>query len=145
MHMFNVIIAYTIIFQSYNNNNNNNNNNNQGRPYTACSDSEFLLLKFMNLFGHLVGILGWGISPTQGLYLYTGQYNTEKPGHTSMPRVGFEPTIPVFERSKTIRALDSAAIGTANFGIVGSNPSRGVGVFMRFSVLCCPVQEETLR
>jgi len=29
-----------------------------------------------------------------------------------MPRAGFEPTIPMFERSKTIRALDSAAIWT---------------------------------
>jgi hypothetical protein len=28
---------------------------------------------------------------------------------TSMPRVGFEPTIPVFERAKTVHALDSAA------------------------------------
>jgi hypothetical protein len=26
-----------------------------------------------------------------------------------MPRVGFEPTIPVFERAKTIHALDLAA------------------------------------
>jgi hypothetical protein len=26
-----------------------------------------------------------------------------------MPRVGFEPTIPVFERAKTFRALHSAA------------------------------------
>jgi len=26
-----------------------------------------------------------------------------------MPRVGFEPTIPVFERLKTVRALDCAA------------------------------------
>jgi hypothetical protein len=26
-----------------------------------------------------------------------------------MPQVGFEPTIPVFERSKTIHALDCAA------------------------------------
>jgi hypothetical protein len=29
-----------------------------------------------------------------------------------MPRVGFEPMIPVFERKKTVRALNSAAIGT---------------------------------
>jgi hypothetical protein len=31
-----------------------------------------------------------------------------------MPRVGFEPTIPVFERAKTIHVLDRAAtvIGT---------------------------------
>jgi hypothetical protein len=28
---------------------------------------------------------------------------------TSMPRVGFEPTIPVFERTKTVHALDRAA------------------------------------
>jgi hypothetical protein len=26
-----------------------------------------------------------------------------------MPRVGFEPTIPVFKRAKTVRALDRAA------------------------------------
>jgi hypothetical protein len=26
-----------------------------------------------------------------------------------MPRVGFEPTIPVFQRTKTLHALDSAA------------------------------------
>jgi hypothetical protein len=33
---------------------------------------------------------------------------------TSMPQVGFEPTIPVFERPKTVHALDRAAtvIGT---------------------------------
>jgi hypothetical protein len=29
-----------------------------------------------------------------------------------MPRVGFEPTIPVFERTKTVHALDRAAIVT---------------------------------
>jgi len=34
----------------------------------------------------LLGLLGRGISPTQG---------TEKRGHTSMPRAGFEPTIPL--------------------------------------------------
>jgi hypothetical protein len=26
-----------------------------------------------------------------------------------MPRIGFEPTIPVFERAKTVHALDRAA------------------------------------
>jgi hypothetical protein len=29
---------------------------------------------------------------------------------TSMPRVGFEPTIPAFERTKTVHTLDSAAM-----------------------------------
>jgi hypothetical protein len=28
---------------------------------------------------------------------------------TSMPQVGFEPTMPVFERTKTVHALDRAA------------------------------------
>jgi hypothetical protein len=34
---------------------------------------------------------------------------------TSMPRVGFEPTIPVFERAKTVHDLDGATtvIGTS--------------------------------
>jgi hypothetical protein len=31
-----------------------------------------------------------------------------------MPRVGFEPTIPVFERAKTVHALDSAATVIGN-------------------------------
>jgi hypothetical protein len=34
-----------------------------------------------------------------------------------MPQVGFQPTIPVFERAKTVHALDRAAtvIGSAGF------------------------------
>jgi hypothetical protein len=37
-----------------------------------------------------------------------------------MPRVGFEPTIPVFERAKTVRALDRAGtvIGYLRLGYV---------------------------
>jgi hypothetical protein len=42
---------------------------------------------------------------------YTGQHDTEKRGHTSMPRAGFEHAIPVFELSKTVGALDRAATG----------------------------------
>jgi hypothetical protein len=36
--------------------------------------------------------------------------------HKSNPQVGFEPTIPVFKRAKTVHALDLAAtvIGTHN-------------------------------
>jgi len=34
----------------------------------------------MNLFGHLVGLLGRGISPTQGLYLHR---KTQTQGRTS--------------------------------------------------------------
>jgi hypothetical protein len=32
-----------------------------------------------------------------------------------MSRAGFEPTIPVFERLKTVRGLNSAATGTGEF------------------------------
>jgi hypothetical protein len=45
---------------------------------------------------HLVGLLGWGIGPTQDLYRNTGQHNTETRRHTSMPRAGFEPAISMF-------------------------------------------------
>jgi hypothetical protein len=46
--------------------------------------------------------LGRGISTSQGRYLRTEQ-------HTSMPRVGFEPTIPAFELKKTVDAQDRVA------------------------------------
>jgi len=45
----------------------------------AYSDSVFQLLICMNLFGHLVGLLGRGISPTQGLDL-----RRKTQTHTSM-------------------------------------------------------------
>jgi hypothetical protein len=34
--------------------------------------------------------------------------------HTSVPRVGFEPAIPVLERAKTVHALDRAAAVIGN-------------------------------
>jgi hypothetical protein len=39
-----------------------------------------------------------------------------------MPRVGFEPTIPAFQRTKTVHALDSAAtvIGNVSFLLVSN-------------------------
>jgi hypothetical protein len=40
---------------------------------------------------------------------YTGQHKQKKRGQTSMPWVGFKPTIPVFGRAKTVHALVSAA------------------------------------
>jgi hypothetical protein len=36
-------------------------------------------------------------------------YTQNKSTQTSMLRVGFEPTIPVLERAKTVHALDLAA------------------------------------
>jgi hypothetical protein len=63
----------------------------------------------MKLFLEILqGFLDRGLSRCKAT-TSAGQHNTEKCGHTSMPRVGFEPTIPVFERLKTVRALDCAA------------------------------------
>jgi hypothetical protein len=45
-------------------------------------------------------------------YLHrTAQYKKTQI-HTSMPRAEFEPMIPVFERPKTVDALDRTDIGT---------------------------------
>jgi hypothetical protein len=41
-------------------------------------------------------------------------YTRNKRTQTSMLRVGFEPTIPVFGRAKTVHALDGAATMTGN-------------------------------
>jgi hypothetical protein len=57
-------------------------------------------------FTQSVGLLGRGISPSQGSYLHTGQHKQNKSAQTSMPQGRFEPTIPVFERVKTVHVLD---------------------------------------
>jgi hypothetical protein len=58
---------------------------------------------------HSVGLLWRGISPSQGRYLHRTVQTQNKRIHTSIPRVGFEPPIPLFERAKTVHALDRAA------------------------------------
>jgi hypothetical protein len=55
-------------------------------------------------FTQSVGLLGQGISPSQGRYLHT-----QKSTQTCMPQVRFEPMIPVFEVEKTIHVLDHAS------------------------------------
>jgi hypothetical protein len=67
-----------------------------------------------------------------------------------MPRVGFEPTIPAFERAKTVHALDGAAtvigstnlladlnlnIRVSNFLAFLEEGIRSCGSFTRFLVL----------
>jgi hypothetical protein len=62
-----------------------------------------------------VGLLGRVISSSHGLYLNTGQHkhriNTYT-HQTSMSCVGFETTIPAFERAKTVHAPDLTATVT---------------------------------
>jgi hypothetical protein len=90
--------------------------------YSCCSHLEhtasvkcFVSLQFLNL-RHSVGLLGRVISPSQGRYLTETQNNQKE---TSMPRVGFEPTIPAFKRAKTVHTLDRATtvIGHMNMGL----------------------------
>jgi hypothetical protein len=47
--------------------------------------------------------------PCRKAATYTGQHKHNKCRQAPVPRVGFEPTIPVFQRAKTFRAIDRAA------------------------------------
>jgi hypothetical protein len=71
-------------------------------------------LSFMIIL-QAIGLLGQVISSLQGLYLNTGQHihriNTYI-YQTSMPWVGFEPTIRASERAKTVHTSERAATVT---------------------------------
>jgi hypothetical protein len=57
-----------------------------------------------------IGLLGWGISPSQGLYLRIEQHTHRiKAQNTESHDVRVRTTILVFERAKTIHATDRAA------------------------------------
>jgi hypothetical protein len=67
------------------------------------------LIQFLNNFTQTVGLLGRVISLSQGLYLNTGHHKHRINAYThqtSTPSVGFEPTIPSYERGKAVHALD---------------------------------------
>jgi hypothetical protein len=73
------------------------------------------LIQFLNHFSQRVGFLGRVISPSQGLYLNTGQHKHRINAYTHqtfMLWVGFAPTIPASERAKVIHALDRSATVT---------------------------------
>jgi len=46
---------------------------------------------------------------------YAGTHNTERLGHTSIHRAGFEPAIPVFEWSKIVAPWTAWPLGSASF------------------------------
>jgi hypothetical protein len=59
-----------------------------------------------------VGRTPWRVDQPDARPLPTQDNTTQKKrGHTSMPRAGFEPANPMFERPKTVLDLDHAAIG----------------------------------
>jgi hypothetical protein len=70
----------------------------------SVSVESFVSLQFLN-HRQSVGLIGRGISSSQGRYLTQTQ---NKRRQTSMPWMVFEPTIPAFERAKTGHALDHA-------------------------------------
>jgi hypothetical protein len=74
--------------------------------YLSIYGSTVLLLDLVRFLSVLtykqsVGLLGRGISPSQGRYLHTEQHKQNKRTQTSMPWVRFEPTIPAFEHAET--------------------------------------------
>jgi hypothetical protein len=67
-----------------------------GHPWNASFPFSFLILR------QSVGQLGRGISPSQDRYLNGTTQTQNKRRQTSTPWVGFEPTIPEFERENTV-------------------------------------------
>jgi hypothetical protein len=63
------------------------------------------LLKLWIFLDILVGLLEGGLAHLM-VSTYTEQHNTEERGQSYMPREGFESTVLVFERSKTIRSWE---------------------------------------
>jgi hypothetical protein len=117
---------------------------------SSSSSFSFFLMPFLKrrIFSFYLWILQiFGGSPWAGdqsstkASTYTGQHNTEKHRHISMPGAGFETAIPMFERPKTVLALDPAAIETGTFE---SHPHDFhccteillVSVYMRAYALC---------
>jgi hypothetical protein len=86
-----------------------------------------LIFSFMIIL-QTVGLLGWVISSSQGLYLNTGQHKHRINTYTyqtSMPCVWFEPTIPAFERPKAVHALDPSATVTGTVSSTyANNPKK---------------------
>jgi hypothetical protein len=68
-------------------------------------------LYFSSLFFYTVGRTHWtGDQPVaRSLPTHRTAQTQNERTQTSMPQVRFEPTTPVFERTKTVRALDLAA------------------------------------
>jgi hypothetical protein len=86
------------------NNNNNNNSLSSIRPLSLFR-FRIYFLKLVNLFGHLLGLLGRGISPTQGLYLHrtTQHRKTRTNIHASSGIRTHDPSVRAVEDSTCLR------------------------------------------
>jgi hypothetical protein len=85
--------------------------------FTALVDrGRFFFFQFLNPY--TVGRTPWAGDQTVARPLPTPeQHSQNKRTQTSMPRVGFEPTMPVFERAKTARPLWSASFNLTNWNL----------------------------
>jgi hypothetical protein len=85
---------------------------------------------------HSVGLLGRGISSSQGRYCSQRTAQTQnKCPLISIPQVGFESMILLFERNKTVHALYPAA--TAIVYDKTNRPKYEVGCFTSLNDWCC--------
>jgi hypothetical protein len=66
------------------------------------------LFQFLDLLNSRKDSLDGGLARRKAATCTQDSTHTEFNAQTSMPQVGFEPTIPVFERAKTVHALDRA-------------------------------------
>jgi hypothetical protein len=90
------------------------------RP-TARSGSEVYFWTYESIW--TIGRTPWtGDQPDARPLPAQDNTTQKKRGHTSMPRAGFEPAIPIFDRPNTVRALDRAAIG-----IIGISKLKFIG------------------
>jgi hypothetical protein len=77
------------------------------RPLGLFRFQNLFFLKLMNIFGQLVGLLGRGISPTQGLYLHrtTQHRKTRTHIHSSIRIRTRDPSVRAAEDSTCLRPL----------------------------------------
>jgi hypothetical protein len=94
------------------------------RPKLSSLFSFRIILKFES-YRESVGLLGRGISPTQGRYLYGTTQTQDKSQQISVPRVEFEPMIPVFQRTKAFHTLNRVANVCSCLFIYGSDIMLG--------------------
>jgi hypothetical protein len=71
-----------------------------GHPWNTTLHLGFLILR------QSVRLLGRGMSPSHGHNLHRTTQSQNKSRQTSLPSVRFQPKIPVFERAKTVHALN---------------------------------------
>jgi hypothetical protein len=95
-----------------------------GHPWNASSHFSFLIL--VSRYNSLDGGSGLRKAAT-----YTGQHKRRQ---TSMPWVGFEPTIPVFHRAKTFYTLDLAATVIGQFRLCCTTLLQNSNTTARFNI-----------